>query len=486
MKKSLFTALFYLLTLGAVPALDVSISFATFKNEGGGYVEVYLNVVGKTATFVPVSPDSMVQASLDVLILFKQAGQIVKFDKYRLHSPKDKRPADFFDLKRFALSNGHYELEVQVEDANKTGNSGSYAATVTLDFVREKLGQSDIQLLSSFKTADETEAALPNVKSGYYFESLPFNFYNKNAGKLTFYNEVYNTDKAIGEDYMLTYSILPADKNNSKPLSIGHKRRACEEVCAFLQQVDISGLPSGNYQLLVEVRNRNKELMSQKTIAFQRANPYLNASQEALASASLDEEFVSKLTPDELRYGLKAIAMQVDQHDGDLINLLVSENKPEAMKLYLFSFWAKENPINPGYAYEAYMEIAKKIDLRYNSGFRFGFETDRGYTFLKYGAPNDITTIEDDPSAPPYEIWSYNQFPRTNQNNVKFLFYNPSLASNGFVLLHSNARGEVNNPRWEMELYRNSPMEGTDDNFIDGNTMQRNNGRRARQLMRDY
>jgi GWxTD domain-containing protein len=168
------------------------------------------------------------------------------------------------------------------------------------------------------------------------------------------------------------------------------------------------------------------------------------------------------------------------------MNTLIRENKPDAMRLYLFSFWAKENPNNPEEGYKAYMKVARAIDDKFQSGFGHGFETDRGYVFMKYGAPSDAVTVENDPSAPPYEIWTYHQFPRTGQNNVKFLFYNPSLATNGFILLHSTARGEVNNPRWEVELYRNAPNELDDTDYFGGSQMQDNTGRHARRLMRDF
>ena len=75
------------------------------------------------------------------------------------------------------------------------------------------------------------------------------------------------------------------------------------------------------------------------------------------------------------------------------------------------------------------MKVAEKVDLYFKSGFGYGFETDRGYTYLKYGPPADIVTVEDEPSAPPYEIWVYYDFPMTSQSNVKFLFYNPIIVS---------------------------------------------------------
>jgi GWxTD domain-containing protein len=344
-------------------------------------------------------------------------------------------------------------------------------------------------LLASCKPV-EAGSDNPMVKSGFCFEPLASGFYDKYASQLVFYNEIYNTDQAIGEDYLVSYFIDNADtKQKTEALFIGHKRKPAEAITPFLAQVDISQLPSGNYNFIIEIRNRNRELQKSKSVFFQRSNPYLNASKEEIATTSgvvLEEEFVGKLNKEELEYGLRAIAMQVDKNDGDHLNQLVKEKNINAMRLYLFSFWAQENPTNPGAEYEAYMNVARKIDEKFESGFGHGFETDRGYVFMKYGAPNDVVTVETEPSAPPYEIWFYNQFPQTNQNNVKFLFYNPSLSTNGFVLLHSTARGEVNNPRWEVELYRNAPSETDGNQFIDNTRMKDNIGRQARRLFDSF
>ncbi|HMG15509.1 MAG TPA: hypothetical protein VK590_08690, partial [Saprospiraceae bacterium] len=73
-------------------------------------------------------------------------------------------------------------------------------------------------------------------------------------------------------------------------------------------------------------------------------------------------------------------------------------------------------------------------------------------------------SIEEDPNAPPYEIWVYNEFPKTKQRVVKFLFYNPSLG-NDFILLHSNCRTEINNPRWLKELYKGAKTNANADDY---------------------
>jgi GWxTD domain-containing protein len=178
--------------------------------------------------------------------------------------------------------------------------------------------------------------------------------------------------------------------------------------------------------------------------------------------------------------------MHVDKADGEHVKMITSQRNENAMRLYLFSYWIKENHNNPEAAYSEYMKVARQVDQSFANGFGRGFETDRGYIFLKYGAPNNTVFEENEPSAPPYEIWFYNQFPKTGQNNVKFLFYNPSLITNGHVLLHSTARGEANNPRWEIDLYRNAPNEIQGNDYIDGTQMQSNTGRHARQLFESF
>lgn len=473
----------------AQSSIDASISYATFQSQGNGFVEIYLNVLGRSAGLSPVS-DSMKQAVVDVVILFIQGESVVKFDKYRLKGPITAEPVDFVDMKRYALPNGEYKLEVSVEDIVNTGSAHKYESSFVLDYSSDKLGISDIELLASVKNAGNvTSSENPMVKGNFIFEPMPTNFYAKNDELMLFYFEVYNTDKVAGEAFLQTLFIDNADtKDREEKISVAHKRKKSEPVVAAVQQVDIKDLPTGNYNLVVEIRDKDRQLLTKKAMPFQRSNPYLKVAESEISSGklSLEDEFVGKMTVDELVYSLKAIMMQIDRTDGEHIKMIISERNLNAMRLYLFSYWIKENHNNPKAAYDAYMNVARQVDLSFANGFGRGFETDRGYIFLKYGAPNNTVFEENDPSAPPYEIWFYNQFPKTGQNNVKFVFYNPSLVSNGHVLLHSTARGENNNPRWEVDLYRNAPNEIEGNNYIDGTRMQSNIGRHARQLFESF
>lgn len=91
-----------------------------------------------------------------------------------------------------------------------------------------------------------------------------------------------------------------------------------------------------------------------------------------------------------------------------------------------------------------------------------GYETDRGRVYLQYGSPSSMIQEESSPSEYPYEIWVYDKI--QNYSNKRFIFYNPDLANNSYILLHSDMYGEVQNYRWQHDLTRrNSPIRDIDD-----------------------
>ncbi len=465
----------------SLKALDASVTYATFTTLDQPYVEVYLYIHGTSIEHM-MTPDSMFYANVEIVTLFKQNDTISKIDKFLLNGPISEQKLSLYNIKRYGLANGSYDMEIIIRDINKEGNSSVFKTKVDINYEGAKLMQSDIQLLSSAKKDNSDN---PAVKNGIYMEALPFNFYNKSLSNLIFYNELYNSDKAIGDDFLVRYFIEKVNGNGSKEtMLIANKKRKAEPINVLLLSMDISKLPSANYNLVVEVRNRDGALLSNKEIFFQRSNPYLDL--ENAQKAPLEEEFVSSLNKEELKYSLRAIAPLVKDADVEILNyILANKDSLAAQRRFLFTFWAIESPVDTKSTYDQFMQVARWVDQEFQSGFGYGFETDRGYIFLRYGKPHDIVRVDNDPSAPPYEIWVYENFPRTNQNRVKFIFYNPSLSPGDFRLLHSTALSELNNPQWEIELYRNAPNEIQGRDFIGGTEMMDNINRQARRLFED-
>jgi len=156
------------------------------------------------------------------------------------------------------------------------------------------------------------------------------------------------------------------------------------------------------------------------------------------------------------------------------------------MKLAIYNHFLGESALYPKVAYDSYMKVAREVDYAFQSGFGRGFQTDRGHIFLKYGLPDDRVIVNDDPSAPPYEIWVYNFVERTGQSPGKFLFYNEVLDNASYVLLHSTVRGEINEPQWRRYLYSRSAEEFGDADQVQGTDIGDNVGRYADQYFADF
>ncbi|MCC7246842.1 MAG: GWxTD domain-containing protein [Saprospiraceae bacterium] len=482
--KSLYRILALLAFPMAAHALDAGISWAVFATPDKPYLEVNIEIAAASVTFKAMDSTHL-QAGVETLILIKSGDKIVNFEKYVLQSPLVFSPQDLLDVKRMNLPEGEYTLEVVCKDMFDATNMDTYKAQIKVT-AQPQIRLSEVQLLRSFKRDD---SANPFTKNGFFLEPLPFAFYDRNATQLAFYAEIYHADKAMGAaaNYTARY-FIERDMNNGQYalVSTGSQRKQAAPIDALLVQMDISKLESGNYRLSVELRNPANEVVYTQTRTFQRSNPFLNFADNDITDDVLKRQFVQTLTEDELIYCLKALSPLALGDEPEILKNLLKEKDAKKMRYHIFRHFARVDANNPGNAYQQYILLANAANDKFKSGFRYGFENDRGRTFMKYGKPDDMIREENDPSAPPYEIWIYYNFPKTKQKNVKFLFYNPTLAGEDFVLLHSNARGEINNPRWERDLYkRNAEQEYDGDNYHDSKEMKRNVNRNARVYFED-
>ena len=73
-----------------------------------------------------------------------------------------------------------------------------------------------------------------------------------------------------------------------------------------------------------------------------------------------------------------------------------------------------------------------------------GWRTDRGRVLLLYGVPDEIERFPYSAENKPYEIWKYFSI----QGGVIFVFVDKRELGR-YELVHSTARGELNDPEWE-------------------------------------
>jgi GWxTD domain-containing protein len=430
------------------------LSYATFNSPEGPYVETYLTVAGNTVKYVKLD-NGKFQATVNVLMTFKQNDAIKAFKKYELNSPEiadtTKTSYQFLDEQRFPVPNGTYDFEIQVTDKNKSAKPTPFIQTVTVDFTSDKPAFSGIQQVQSY-TKSESEKTIS--KNGYDIIPYVYNYYPPVEKTLTFYCEIYNMDKVNGQEqkYLLSY-YLESYENNLKMSEFTRTKKAvAKSVEPILAEFNIENLATGNYNLVVEARNQQNELIASKKLFFQRSNPGAKVVYSDLTAFNTENTFVDRINnSDTLKEDISCTFPISSGLERSFIKGPLKQADLKTLQQYFYGFWLRRDSQNPEKAWLAYREQVKKAQVNFGTPIKKGYQTDRGRVYLEYGAPNTRSMQYSEPSTYPYEIWQYYTLNNT-QRNRKFVFYSPDMVTSDFFLLHSDANGEIHDPRWQIDL----------------------------------
>lgn len=469
MKKLLLVIVFFLsifITESRAKNLKAYLSYYTFNTpENEPYIETHISVLGNSVQYVKTTTNNY-QGSIGITIIIKQGEKVYKAEKFNLLSPEIKDTIsfnNFLDQKRFKLPNGKYTLQLVILDNNNSANKDVVNQDFEINFPSNAISVSDIIFLESY-----TKAKTQNqfIRNG--FEMIPFvnNFLPTNVNKLTYYAEIYNTQKiAPDESFLLSYYIQNAEGLNKLNSFIQQKKILSKDVIILLNEFDISLLPSGNFYLVIEVKNRNNEIIASKSNYFQRSNKSLGGDISAIAGIAYDNSFVAKYNKEQLVENIKCLAPITNQNERDYTKTLLANNDEIQMRQYLIYFWEKRNPGESAKKWEEYEQQVKIVNEKYSSAYAKGYDTDRGIIFLRYGPPNNIRQNDYDNRAYPYEIWQY--YKVKTFSNRKFVFFSPDNIRNEMVLLHSNLAGERNDPQWKYKILSRTMKNAEDTNDAD-------------------
>jgi GWxTD domain-containing protein len=480
MKQFLFSIIFFSLFSLAASAqeqLEANVVYNTFKGANQNYIEINFHIKGSSVHYKTNGVET--KAAIETVVLFKQNDKIVKFDKFILNSPSLKKDTviqvnDFTHLKRYALENGDYDVEITLNDVNNTDTSTlSLNHQFSILHTNDDLSISDLQLIDGYSKT--TDAKHPFAKNGFIFDMHPTNFYGYDYKLVKFYTEIYNTDKIDGAFYIRYFIQKKGATEEAKPLQMRAKKLVAQPIHAMILQLGITQIPNGDYELVFEIRDTNHKILANKVIPFKRNNPFLDRKYEDYLSILHDNTFIDELDNAQIQYSLRALKPLLVEGQVVLHNEIIKSTNAINKKKFLLNYWIYKDAQKPEKAFQEYMNLAQKVDKQFRSSMALGFETDRGFTYIKHGRPNDIIRELSDPTAPPYEIWKY--FELEQQQDVRFVFANPTLAVNDFKLIHSTLRGEHNNPNWLRDLYEKSPIKS--GNYLDNPKPDDQMGRNA-------
>ncbi|PKP46860.1 MAG: hypothetical protein CVT94_13355 [Bacteroidetes bacterium HGW-Bacteroidetes-11] len=486
--KKVFALLLPLLIMHAASiasprSLEAFLSHSTFSIPGEGpYLETYLQVQGNSLTYTQNSAGKF-QGSIQVTLIIRKDTAIIDFRKYELFSPELNDTTsilpNFIDQQRFALPNGSYTIDLTISDINKTSKPVIVSIPLEIAVPEDAISISGIQMIETFSKTTEQNLL---SKSGYDLVPYVDNFFPTDKSKLTFYAEIYNP-LPVSDDldkFLISGHIESFESKKMLNDYVRIKREESRQVIALFSEFDITNLPSGNYNLVVTVRNKKNEVIAQNTAFFQRFNANISNMATDLTSVDISSSFVLRYTNmDTLRESIKSLRPIATQMEQIFINSQLMSSDIHSLQQFLYNFWLTRNEVDPSGAWDKYRIEVIKVNNSYSTQVKKGYDTDMGRVYLQYGPPNTITDVPfdaggllNDPSIP-YQIWHYYTI-NNRERNKKFVFAASELKVKDYTLIHSDATGEIQNYNWQRELVR---MRGTED--MDADRLKRDRGRSA-------
>lgn len=437
-------------------AIQSFLSYTTYNIPGEQpFIENALAFECPSVVYKEFEPGKF-KATVEVQTLFKQGDKICNFSKIALDSPMVTDTVhisgSFLDQQRFSLENGEYQMEITIKDLNNEKQIPYTASeTVLVQYPADQPAVSDLLLVDSY-----TKASKPSnfTKSGYDLIPRVYSFYLANNHELTFYAELYNSDQYFkdGGQYLVNYYIESYESSVKLKDFCFNKRMNVGPVNILLNTIDISKLPTGNYYLVVEMRDRSNNLIASNSAFFQRYNPNAVIDMADIAAVEVSSSFIPENLPiDSLRESLRCLDPRCSEAERDYMYNLVQTDDAKTMRQFLYTFWTNRQPLDPKGAWEEYWTQVQRVNASYTTKVKKGYMSDRGYVYLKYGTPDKICEEPFEPGAYPYEIWHYYQV--ANQRNKHFVFVSKDMVTNDFELIHSDVVGEVSNNRWQMVIY---------------------------------
>lgn len=402
-------------------------------------------------------------ASVEITQIFSKNDSIIIADKYILDSPimKDSTVDDFYDVQRYALDPGIYEYELIIKDLI-SGEMISGLQTVQIASLKpETIAFSDVEFIEdAYKTSEQNNF----TKSGFFLLPYLTNYFPPEITKIAFYTEVYNANKILGEDepYLLTCAVSNYLNGETVEDIFKFQRMTAASVNPAIMILPIENLPSGDYNLTLNIIDKNNDTILQKEVFFQRRNDLTERDLISVENVEIDPSFRSSVAYDSIPFFLGSLMPISERYDYETIRTILKQKDTVFMEKYFYAFWKETSPENPQKAWNEYKAQVYYAERLFGTQIKHGWETDRGRIHLKYGSPNAVIDRPNEPSAYPYQIWHYYRIGL--RSNIRFVFYNPDLVSNDYPMLHSDMQGELQNFRWQKDLHsRDTPNIDLDD-----------------------
>lgn len=483
----------------AVPCtaqMQALFGYSTFylPGEQSSYVETYLQFDAWTMAFEQ-QETGVYRATVEVTLVARTGDSVCFAKKYDLNSPTvaslDELDFSFLDLQRFALGNGVYTIDITLRDKGSEAQPVSVSERVVINYDNRRPSLSSVQTMSE-ATPTQGEGTVFS-RHGYDMEPYVSDFFPEQVEQLNFYYEVYNIDLEVERRQFLAMAYIEQQETGVRMDGMQTmSRKYSAKTVPVYGSLDISGLPSGNYNLVVELRNRDNQTMLYSRLPFFRSNPGVKGQKVSDFALTFAGKYNDET---ELNTYLDALYPIASPEEVEVSRELIRRPALEEKQAFLYRFWS-ERSATPEAEWLKYKERVDYVQAHFSYPRTPGIHTDRGRVYLQYGPPDFIRDEKNFVSAKnfggampvsniaargqsgtggevvdnsnngsqghvyylPYQLWRYNKLETDDANRV-FLFWDEH-RSGYYTLLNSNAKGEVQEIGWERRLSRQQLAEG--------------------------
>ena len=442
------------LLLASIPGsygLDVLHAHLAFKGaDGKPYVETQVCILHNSLHFVKTE-NKFHQAVYRIRVAFLSVNDTVQKLDYTLRSPltqtPDRETYDLVDQRRTALPSGTYRILLTVNDVN--GSETFFDERVMqLYFPSALLAFSSPLLVKSYS---HSEAGNAFTRGGYDLLPYPVAYFPQSMQALTVYYEVYNAAAGTNDSTLvLQYGLRTPDGVDVPGFQFTTRQRA-DSVNVFFASVPIASLEAGRYEFYLQALDRTAQPSGGTRFLFTRARALADGFKD-YETVDVAETFAASLAPDSLMMWLGGLYHLTTDEGKRIVAQFERGRDSRLARKFIYRFAVLRRSDAPEEAWRDYRLMFEDVEYNFATPVRHGYETDRGRVYMQYGAPNHRNVSNSEPGAYPYEVWQYYRIPN-GQTNAYFVFYLPGLATNDFKLIHSTARGELQDSRWRLKIY---------------------------------
>lgn len=435
-----------------------------FHPKEGSYVEFYLSFNALSLEYKKIN--NYYQARLEVLYVIKKHDKVIKYQKFEVLSPQMMHEAnrqDFADVQTMTIKPGEYTLDVTIWDANRDIEPIKASQPLVVKLKADKMGMSDFMFEKSISQTDETG---PFIKNGFSMIPWLVSTIPAYMAEIYLYGEVYNSDFELGANgaYIERHTLRSLDVDSIFTNYSIVKRVKANKVNVILKKIDVTNLPQGSYSYTIELFNRSNELVGSNGKQFFRESliPSI-VSQKKNTVELVDFETLIRSTTnrDSIVDFVRCIRPIVPRNSKNFIDENWEKTSTDILQSFLINTWTDMYLEKSYPEWVRYRRLVRTVNEEFGSANKPGYDTDQGMAYLQFGAPDQITVRDNEPSSYPYIIWQYYAHPM--MANAMYVFYDPSLTYRDYELLHTNVRGEKNNPRWKLILQSRNNSNGDVD-----------------------